>query len=850
MQWRNWPVLAKLAAVLVVPVIAAAVLGVLRVTEHVERAEEYAEIERLATLRSKLVPVVSVMQRERIAAVQYAIARNEDTLGRYEQRMRAVDVATAGLPNLVGAAANDDKAAADRFRDLTRSVGGLQTLRQQARTDSEPSAVIAGYTSIITKALDFDHSLAVQFEDQVLAGTSATLYDLQVAREQVSLQQVVVLPAINRGELLDAEREIVIQASVRMKDRLDDCRAVAPPGLWRQYVRTVFGPEVEIRQTFVQLAREDQQEAAPPAARGRIPAPPPKPTMPFSETEWNAHSDTTGAMIAEVALVASGQLRSASASLEASASNRAGTESVLLVAMVLLAAAVGGVVGRYLLRSLGLLRRTALEVASTRLPAAVANIRQGRTSNLSVDPVPLRTTEEFGQLARAFDAVNAQAVRSAAEEASLRSNLRNVFVNLSRRSQGLVERQLRLMEQLEQKENDPDQLANLFKLDHLATRMRRNNENLMVLSGQELGRRSTDHMAIADVLRAAISEVEQYQRAVVQSAPLVDIVGYAAGDLVRSIAELVENATTFSPPDSQVIITSQHQDDGSVLVEILDLGIGMGEAELQEANQRVAAGGSVDVPVSRQMGLFVVGNLANRHGIKVELSPRPHATGGLRAAVQIPAELVAPSQGADPEADELAPAERALPNRDDKPAAHGRPARPAPVRAAEPAPERVLVGVGVDGLSARLQSAGIFVRLRDLPPASSPASILFQSEDPGAAGRIPSGTGASSGTPAPSADVPERDFAWLGSNAGSSRPPARPVVAEVPVKLDDQVPGELPKRVPRAQLAAEARRSADPTSGRPTANRDPNRARGLLSSFQAGVRQSRAVREDNGEEGP
>jgi signal transduction histidine kinase len=839
MQWRNWPVLAKLAAVLVVPVIAAAVLGVLRVTEHVQRAEEYAEIERLATLRSKLMPITSVLQRERIAAVQYAIARNDDTFGRYEQRMRAVDLSTAGLPNLVSAAGNADKAAGDRFRDLTRSLGGLQTLRLQARTDSEPSAVIAGYTSIITKALDFDHSLAVQFEDQALAGTSVSLYDMQVAREQVSLQQVVVLPAINRGDLLDHEREIVIQASVRMKDKLDDCRAVAPPGLWRQYVRTVFGPEVEIRQTFVQQAREVQPEVAPPAGRGRLPAPPPKPTLPFSEAEWNANSDTTGAMISDVALVASGQLRSMSASLEKSASNRAGTESVLLVAMVLLATAVGGVVGRYLLRSLGLLRRTALAVASTGLPAAVASIRQGRTSNLTVDPVPLRTTEEFGQLARAFDAVNAQAVRSASEEASLRSNLRNVFVNLSRRSQGLVERQLRLMEQLEQKENDPDQLADLFKLDHLATRMRRNNENLMVLAGQELGRRSTEHMAIADVLRAAISEVEQYQRAVVQSAPLVDIVGYAAGDLVRSIAELVENATAFSPPDTQVIIASHRQDDGSIVIEILDSGIGMGEAELQEANQRVATGGSVDVPIARQMGLFVVGNLANRHGITVELSARPYETGGLRAAVQVPADLVMPSQGADLDSDEFVPAERA-----NKPATPRRLAKPAPVRAAEPPPERVVVGMGVDGLSARLQSAGIFVQLRDLPPANSPASILFRSEDP-------SGTPAPPATAAPAADPPDADFAWLeGGTTGSSGSPASPAVAGIPVQVDDQVSGALPKRVPRAQLVAESVRNADPAAGRATASRDPNRSRGLLSSFQAGVQQSRAARVDDGEEGP
>lgn len=839
-QWRNWPVLAKLAAVLVLPVVAAGVLGVLRVTSHVERAEAYAEIEQIATLRSKLVPVLSVIQRERIAAVQFAIARDEESLSRYEQRMRAVDIATGGLPTLVANSADIGQSASESFGGLTRSLGSLQTLRQQARTDSEPSAVIGGYTAIINQALDFDHALAVQFEDQALAGASTTLYGLQVAREQVSLQQVVVLPAIARGELTDSERETLIQAAVRLKDKLDDVRAVAPRQLWRQYVRTVFGPEVEIRQAFVQQARIDQQTAAAPAAqRGRTPPPSPKPAMPFNAVEWNAHSETTGAMIAEVALVASGQLRSASASLADTVSDRAGTESVLLVAMVLLATAIGGVVGRYLLRSLGLLRRTALEVASTRLPAAVASIREGRTTDLTIEPVPLRTTEEFGQLARAFDAVNAQAVRSAAEEASLRSNLRNVFVNLSRRSQGLVERQLRLMEQLEEKENDPDQLANLFKLDHLATRMRRNNENLMVLSGEELGRRTSGHIPVADVLRAAVSEVEQYQRAIVQAAPLVDIVGYAASDLVRLVAELVENATSFSPPDTQVVITSYRQDDGSVVMEILDSGIGMGETELHEANRKVAAGGSVDVPISRQMGLFVVGNLANRHAVKVQLTARAEEPGGLLATVLVPPELVTGTPSGEQELGGPLPAERALTG---TAAVLTRPTRPTPSPA--PAPERVLVGVGADGLSARLQSAGIFVRIRELPPATSPASILFKSANPVDAGWLPVPTPGSS-----AADSLDREFAWLGGSR-SSRPSGRPAVVEVPAKVDVEMTGELPKRVPRAQLMAEPMQKADTPASGPAPGRDPNRARGLMSSFQAGIRQSKVTRDDNGEESP
>jgi signal transduction histidine kinase len=811
-QWRNWPLLVKLGMVLVVPVVGALVLGVLRVTADVELAGSYADIERLAAVRGELVPMLSIIQRERSLAVQQPTGGTPQ----FQQQTQGTDTVISAMDRLVRDTPGLGASATTGYSDLTKALGSLRSLRENVVAGAGSSEVLDGYSIVINEVLAFDRALVGRFPDQELTGLSMALFDLQMAREQVSLQQAIGLVGLRRGELTEIERDLLLQTELRHSDKITDARVVAPRDLWQRYLNTVTGPDVQKQQALVRAARGTGKQVA---ARGQG-----KPVMPFTQAEWISAFDTTAGLLSDVARGASSQLRTTSGALGNSVSNRAGTQSVLLLAMVLLAAGIGGVLGRYLLRSVGLLRRTALDVAANRLPAAVAGIRAGKT--VTIEPVPLRTTEEFGQLARAFDAVNGQAVRSAAEEAGLRSNLRNIFVNLSRRSQGLVERQLRLMEQLEQKEDDPDQLANLFRLDHLATRMRRNNENLMVLSGMELGRRFTEHVPLPDVLRAAVSEVEQYQRAVVRSAPMARIVGYAAGDLVRSVAELVENATAFSPPNTQVIIISQVNEDGTVLIDILDMGIGMAETELREANQRVAAGGGVDVPISRQMGLFVVGSLTTRHGIKVRLTRREEKDGGLRASVLVPAELVAAPK-------DLAPAESG-------PA----PRRPEP----EQKQELVLAKPGANGVSGRLESAGIYVRLPQFPQASSPASILFAAKkEPEAEVDVQVKVKVKPEEPAESE---RKEFAWLSSSAAHRKPdpaapaPPSPFAEQAVEQVIEQAdgPGGLPKRVPQAQLQATPVRKgggARPAPARSATPRDATRARGFLSNYQAGIRQGK-----------
>jgi hypothetical protein len=226
----------------------------------------------------------------------------------------------------------------------------------------------------------------------------------------------------------------------------------------------------------------------------------------------------------------------------------------------------------------------------------------------------------------------------------LRGNLNAMFVNLSRRSQSLIERQLSLIDNLEQTEQDADRLSSLFRLDHLATRMRRNSENLLVLAGHEAAsRRWSQPVPLVDVLRAAISEIEQYERVVLNVQPGIQVIGQAVNDVVHLVAEIVENATTFSPEDTQVYVTGQPLTSGGVLLDITDNGVGISEQEMAHANWRLDNPPVVDVAVSRRMGLFVVGRLAARHGVRVRL--RHAQSGGLTALIWLPESVAAPESG-------------------------------------------------------------------------------------------------------------------------------------------------------------------------------------------------------------
>ncbi|MGC8918664.1 ATP-binding protein [Streptomyces sp. PG2] len=323
--------------------------------------------------------------------------------------------------------------------------------------------------------------------------------------------------------------------------------------------------------------------------------------------------------------------------------NESQQEAIISGALILLVLGVSLVgafiVARSMIRSLRRLQETATKVAQDRLPELVQQLSESDPQDVdtSVESVGVHSRDEIGQVAAAFDHVHREAVRLAAEQALLRGNVNAMFTNLSRRSQGLIQRQLSLISELESREADPDQLSSLFKLDHLATRMRRNGENLLVLAGEEPGRRWTRPVPLVDVLRAAASEVEQYERIELAAVPTTEVAGRVVNDLVHLLAELLENATSFSSPQTKVKVTGHALPDGRVLIEIHDTGIGLSPEDLAAINERLASPPTVDVSVSRRMGLFVVGRLSQRHGIRIQL--RPSDSGGTTALVMLPVDV-------------------------------------------------------------------------------------------------------------------------------------------------------------------------------------------------------------------
>ncbi|MFF3018889.1 nitrate- and nitrite sensing domain-containing protein [Streptomyces sp. NPDC057939] len=301
-----------------------------------------------------------------------------------------------------------------------------------------------------------------------------------------------------------------------------------------------------------------------------------------------------------------------------------------IVVVALLAAFIlAGMMARQMGRAMRHLRSSAFDIAEQRLPMLVDQL--SRTDPGKVDtrvaPIPINSQDEIGEVARAFDQVHREAVRLAAEQALLRGNVNAIFTNLSMRNQSLIEGQLTLITDLENNEADPDQLENLFRLDHLATRMRRNGENLLILAGENPGRRWDQPVPLVDVLRAASSEVEQYERIELSGVSEAEIHGQAVTDLVHLLAELLENATTFSSPQTKVRVNATRLPDGRVMVEIHDKGIGLTAEDFADINHKLANPPTVDAAISQRMGLFVVGRLADRHSIRVQLRPSGEAAG-------------------------------------------------------------------------------------------------------------------------------------------------------------------------------------------------------------------------------
>ncbi|WP_461143018.1 sensor histidine kinase [Salinifilum aidingensis] len=626
LRWQDWPLAAKLGAVMLIPVIFAVALGVNQIRSQVESADEYARVERALDAQDRVEPLLNRLQDERTSTVQHLTG----DAGQQQVRAdaRAADEALGRLRAFFDSPGEFGAIVSARYSDMDKALGQLQGLRERVRSGAiSPDQAIDGYSAVVTSVLSMDRALASTVADERLSSHASALQDLLVMMEEVRLQQVWALTGLGEGQLSQRALQELQGSRARLLNKIEEAGATVAPHWQSRLQTTVNAPEISQRNQMLMMivaeSVDDEYTGSYSVDTG----------------QWNQRSDDSIRLIADGHNELAGSVRSTAEQLQGQASDRAGWISVGLLTALIVASWLITVITRQLLRSLRRLRRGALDAAEEELPDAVRSIREGDRRAVQLEPLPVSTSDEVGQVARAFDEVNQQALRLAIEQATLRRGFNEAFVSVSRRSQSLLERQLRLFEELEQDEEDPDQLARLFQLDHLATRMRRNNENLMVLSGSDLVRRFTQPTDITQVLRAATSEIEQYPRVVLQPAPSVELRGHVASDLVRLFAELLDNATGFSAPDTTVSVAGYQTGEGAVVVDVLDAGVGMSDEEIARANERLAQVDEGDLASSRRMGLFVAGRLAARHGITVQLHGGDGVE-GLRAMVTVPAENV------------------------------------------------------------------------------------------------------------------------------------------------------------------------------------------------------------------
>ncbi|MEY8040387.1 sensor histidine kinase [Saccharopolyspora cebuensis] len=624
LQWRNWSLPTKLAAVVLVPVIFAISLGIGQIRWQVDRAAEFDRVAQVLDAVDRIEPMLLALQRERTRSVEYLVGDAPSA----QQLVAASDRAEAELHQVFAGPTEFSPVVGDRYEELRPMLDGLDALRERvAQRQIDPGQVIGQYSAVVTGVMSLDRALTSTVADPRLSSSATALQDVLAMMEEVRIQQAWVLTGLTDGTMRPDALNALLGSRARLLNKISEARATVAARWQERLDATVAGPAIADRNAM--LARIIGE-----SSDGEF-------TGGFSVTrdQWNQRSEDSVALIDDGHDDLAAEVRALAAQFEDEASDAAGWDSVWLLAALLAATAMIVLISRQLLGSLRQLRRSALDAAEHELPDAVIAIRHGGSGTAAVTPVPVTTSEEVGQVARAFDQVNAQALRLASEQAELRRGYSDVFVGVSRRSQSLLERQLRLFEELEQDEQDPDQLGRLFQLDHLATRMRRNNENLMVLSGSDLARRFTRPTELADVLRAAVSEIEQYPRVVVQPPPSILLRGNTASDLVRLVAELLDNAANFSSPETSVTVSGYQAGDGSVVLDVLDEGIGMTYEAIDSANQRLADVDEDDIASSRRMGLFVAGRLAARHGVAIELHGGSDVE-GVRATVVIPAEHV------------------------------------------------------------------------------------------------------------------------------------------------------------------------------------------------------------------
>ncbi|MFJ2239014.1 nitrate- and nitrite sensing domain-containing protein [Streptomyces sp. NPDC087859] len=639
---HNWRVARRLRAILLIPVVVTLVLGGFRVTRAVDTwqsADDAVRVAELVQAANKyasdainerdlsVVPLLrgdtdsSVVAKARKITDQdrAAFDKTVDRMPRTERLLRRVEVVQSGGKQLAGI----------RDAAFTSALPGVQTeekyhliqhpLMELSNelgfgSNNQASFGRALYAISLTQAAE---SLTRAIGTHILAEDRSKLKKGELATQLASFRSYAYL---QRVALVEFDGAATSQDTARLKKALAAAKTKG---------------EQQVTQAAARADAAGEDYVAPPAMTTMIS----EIASGKSAGDLAEQGITTESFFAastlsfdayrQVEVYLSDTALANAKDIADSARRDAIVLSAVVLGAVLAAFLIAAGVARSMSRRMSVLRGSAFQIAEQRLPALLSQLNRSTPGRVDtrVAPIPITSTDEIGEVARAFDQVHREAVRLAAEQAALRGNINAIFTNLSRRSQSLVEGQLALITDLENNEADPDQLDNLFRLDHLATRMRRNGENLLVLAGEESNHHGMPQLALIDVLRAAASEVEQYERIELSGVPEAEIHGRAVSDLVHLLAELLENATAFSTPQMKVYVTAGRLPDGRVMVEIHDSGIGLTAEDFAAINHKLAHPPTVDANISRQMGLFVVGRLADRHGIRVQLRPSRQQSG-------------------------------------------------------------------------------------------------------------------------------------------------------------------------------------------------------------------------------
>jgi len=618
---RSRPIRLFLIAMLAVPLASLVALWAFAASITVRGAiSDHTYNSSVTTLTTAMEPLTIELPAEREASYLWLIGDRRSSEAPLLAARKLVDGA---IP-----AARSALQSGTLFADSRPAINALfaqlgQLGRIRAAIDSgamSPPAAFQAYSGMMDAEFDFFKS-SIQYRPPSLAEISIGTVDAAYAYELARREATLVAGALADGGQMSAPAGQLFASDAASRSLLmNDVLVFLTPDLRAPYVGVVNLPEYQEYQAMEDRILASSGSGGP---------------IPVNATAWQASSGTYLAAL----LNAEFKTSTALASMTASLSDREVTEAILAGGAGLLAVVVSVFLlvwfGRKVTRDLTRLDDNVRGMAQERLPRVVEKLRRGDDVDVLAESPPPEpsTIQEIAQIAESFAAVQKAAVGAAVEQARMRKGINQIFLNISMRSQSLLHRQLALLDSMERRSSEANALADLFRLDHLTTRMRRHAEGLIILSGATPGRGWRDPVPVVDVLRAAVAEVEDYVRVDVVSESQDLVAGNMVNDVIHLVAELIENATVFSPPNTRVEIRADRVGVGLV-AEIEDRGLGLDPDDIGDINRRLASPPEFDLADSEQLGLFVVGRLAARHNIKVSLRPSPY--GGITAVVLLP----------------------------------------------------------------------------------------------------------------------------------------------------------------------------------------------------------------------